>query len=39
MKKHLTAICFAMVTSIVLAGCGGAVKYPNYYTLHLQAPT
>jgi len=38
MKKHLTAICFAMVTSIVLAGCGGAVKYPNYYTLHLPPP-
>jgi ABC-type uncharacterized transport system auxiliary subunit len=38
MKKHLTAICFAMVTTIVLAGCGGALKYPNYYTLHLPPP-
>jgi ABC-type uncharacterized transport system auxiliary subunit len=38
MKKHLTTICFAMASSIVLAGCGGAVKYPNYYTLHLPPP-
>ena len=38
MKKHLTAVGFALAVLIVLAGCGGAVKYPNYYTLHLPPP-
>jgi len=38
MKKHLTEVGFALTVLIVLAGCGGAVKYPNYYTLHLPAP-
>src|SRR5215475_2977570 len=37
MKKHLIAIS-ALATLVVLTGCGGAVKYPNYYTLHMQAP-
>jgi ABC-type uncharacterized transport system auxiliary subunit len=32
------AVGFALATFIVLAGCGGAVKYPNYYTLHLPPP-
>jgi ABC-type uncharacterized transport system auxiliary subunit len=35
MKKHLTLI---LATLIVLVGCGGAAKYPNYYTLHIQPP-
>ncbi len=35
MKKHLTTIGFALAALIILGGCGGAVKYPNYYTLHL----
>jgi uncharacterized lipoprotein YmbA len=38
MKKHLLTLRFALAATIVLAGCGGAVKYPNYYTLHMQAP-
>lgn len=37
MKKHLIAIS-ALATLVVLTGCGGAVKYPNYYTLNMQAP-
>ena len=39
MKKHLIAFSFGLVALATLMGCGGAVKYPNYYTLHLQAPT
>ena len=38
MKKHLTGVGFALAVLMVLAGCGGAVKYPNYYTLHLPPP-
>ena len=38
MKKHRMAVCFGLVALMILAGCGGAVKYPNYYTLHLQPP-
>lgn len=37
MKKHVIAIS-VLTTLVVLTGCGGAVKYPNYYTLHVQAP-
>jgi ABC-type uncharacterized transport system auxiliary subunit len=38
MKKHAIAVGFALATLVASVGCGGAVKYPNYYTLHLQAP-
>ena len=42
MKRHLTTVGLALATLIFVAsclvGCGGAVKYPNYYTLHLPAP-
>ena len=38
MKKHLTTVGFALAALIILAGCGGAVKYPNYYTLHVPPP-
>ena len=38
MKKHLKTTGLALATLIVLAGCGGAVKYPNYYTLHVPPP-
>jgi ABC-type uncharacterized transport system auxiliary subunit len=38
MKKKLIAISFALIALITLAGCGGAVKYPNYYTLHVPPP-
>ena len=38
MKKKLIAISFALTALITLLGCGGAVKYPNYYTLHVPTP-
>jgi len=38
MKKRVMTFLFAIALSIVLAGCGGAVKYPNYYTLHVPPP-
>jgi ABC-type uncharacterized transport system auxiliary subunit len=38
MKRHL-AVCVALAALFTLVGCGGAVKYPNYYTLDVQAPT
>jgi ABC-type uncharacterized transport system auxiliary subunit len=38
MKKHLTGVGFALAVLIVVGGCGGAVKYPNYYTLHVPPP-
>jgi len=33
--KHMVAILALMAALIVLVSCGGAVKYPNYYTLNL----
>ena len=42
MKKHPTAVRFVLalvaVLVAILLGCGGPVKYPNYYTLHLPPP-
>jgi ABC-type uncharacterized transport system auxiliary subunit len=38
MKKHLIAVLFVLAVLIVSVGCGGAVKYPNYYTLHVPPP-
>jgi ABC-type uncharacterized transport system auxiliary subunit len=38
MKMHVITICFALAASVTLTDCGGAAKYPNYYTLHLPAP-
>ena len=38
MKMDRMAIVAMVAVLIVLAGCGGAVKYPNYYTLHLPPP-
>jgi len=37
MKKHLITVWFAVAVLLILTGCG-SVKYPNYYTLHMQAP-
>ena len=38
MKKHGIAVVFAIAASIVLSGCMGKVRYPNYYTLHVAPP-
>ena len=38
MKKRRMAVCLVLATLIILVGCGGAAKYPNYYTLHIQPP-
>ena len=38
MKKHGIPVVFAIAVSIVLSGCMGKTKYPNYYTLHVPAP-
>jgi ABC-type uncharacterized transport system auxiliary subunit len=38
MRRHPTTVAFLLAALIILAGCGGAVKYPNYYTLHLPPP-
>src|SRR5580692_2467686 len=37
-KKHLTKVFLTLLVSMVLAGCAGSVKYPNYYTLNVPAP-
>ena len=38
MKRNLTAISFVLTALITLSGCGGAVKYPRYYALHVPPP-
>ena len=38
MKKRVVTFLFVITVSIALVGCGGAVKYPNYYTLHVPPP-
>jgi ABC-type uncharacterized transport system auxiliary subunit len=38
MKKKLIAMSFALTALVILSGCGGAVKYPSYYTLHVPPP-
>jgi len=38
MNKKLIAISFVLTALIALASCGGAVKYPNYYALHVPPP-
>ena len=38
MKKRITIILFAVATLMILSGCGRAVKYPNYYMLHVPPP-
>jgi ABC-type uncharacterized transport system auxiliary subunit len=38
MRKHPTKVSLVMAALIILAACGGAVKYPNYYTLHVPPP-
>src|SRR5713226_9915700 len=38
MKRTVTSIVFSMAALVILASCGGKVRYPNYYTLNLPAP-
>ena len=38
MKRTLTTIVFSLAALVILASCGGKVRYPNYYTLNLPAP-
>ncbi|HTZ95376.1 MAG TPA: ABC-type transport auxiliary lipoprotein family protein [Terriglobales bacterium] len=37
MKFRITTCC-ALAALIMVTGCGGAVKYPNYYTLNVPPP-
>lgn len=34
----MTTIVLCLITLVILAGCEGRVRYPNYYTLNLPAP-
>jgi len=38
MNKHLIVPFALAALLIILVGCGGAVKYPNYYALHVPPP-
>jgi ABC-type uncharacterized transport system auxiliary subunit len=38
MKRTLTTIVLSLAALVILVGCGGKVRYPNYYTLNLPAP-
>jgi ABC-type uncharacterized transport system auxiliary subunit len=38
MRRAVTAIVFSLAALMILASCGGRVRYPNYYTLNLPAP-
>lgn len=38
MKSKLIAISCMLTILTILCGCSGAVKYPNYYTLHVPPP-
>jgi ABC-type uncharacterized transport system auxiliary subunit len=38
MKRTLTTIVLSLAALVILASCGGKVRYPSYYTLNLPAP-
>ena len=38
MKRTLTTIVLALAALVILASCGGKVRYPNYYALNLPSP-
>ena len=37
-KKRLKSLALMFAIATVLTGCGGKLRYPNYYTLNLPAP-
>ena len=38
MKNYVIAVVVALTALSILTGCGGAVKYPKYYTLNVPPP-
>jgi ABC-type uncharacterized transport system auxiliary subunit len=38
MRRTVTTIVVSLAALMILASCGGRVRYPNYYTLNLPAP-
>src|SRR6266536_2345630 len=38
MRRTVTTIVCSLAALVILASCGGRVRYPNYYTLNLPAP-
>ena len=38
MRRTVTKIVFSLAGLVILAGCGGRVRYPDYYSLNLPAP-
>jgi ABC-type uncharacterized transport system auxiliary subunit len=38
MKKRAIGLLFVVAVLIPLVGCGGTVRYPKYYTLHVPPP-
>jgi len=38
MKSNRIGIFLILAPLVILSGCGGAVKYPSYYTLHVPSP-
>jgi ABC-type uncharacterized transport system auxiliary subunit len=38
MRRTVTTIVFSLAALVILASCGGRVRYPSYYTLNLPAP-
>src|ERR1700733_2757967 len=38
MRRIVTNSVFCLAALVILTGCGGRVRYPNYYTLNLPAP-
>ena len=38
MKRILMTVVFALAGIAILPGCGGKIRYANYYTLNLPAP-
>src|SRR5258707_15869027 len=38
MRRTVTPIVFSLAALVILASCGGRVRYPSYYSLNLPAP-